>query len=241
LVLSKFKKISDRILGPFTRKISLTPNKLTVIGFCFSLLSLILLFLGRYIPEYIYLPFAEYFKANMLFYAGVSLIISGCFDALDGVLAREKKMVSKFGAFLDSVLDRYSDSFALLGIIIMGLSDTLLGILALSGSLIVSYSRARAESVGVEMASVGIAERAERMLLLSVSMMLQGGLWGLHCFGITNIIIQSIAYYTLSFFTIPILVFLTHFTVLQRITYASKNLKKEKKKETKEKNNTNNE
>ncbi|MHA1271170.1 MAG: CDP-alcohol phosphatidyltransferase family protein [Candidatus Helarchaeota archaeon] len=226
MVLSKFKHFSDKILRPFVKKIGLTPNKLTIIGFCFSTISLILLLFGTYLPQLIYIPYVEYFKSNMLFFAGVSIIISGVFDALDGVLAREKNMVSKSGAFLDSVLDRYSDSFVILGIIIMGLCDPFFGILALVGCIIVSYTRARAESVGVkEMISVGIAERAERMLILSFSMMIQGGFWGLHCLGITNVIIQSIAQYTLLVFTIPLLVFLTHFTVLQRIIFAFKELK----------------
>ncbi|MHA1697193.1 MAG: CDP-alcohol phosphatidyltransferase family protein [Candidatus Helarchaeota archaeon] len=226
MVLNRFRDFSNKILRPFVKKIGLTPNKLTIIGFCFSIISLILLLLGKYIPLYFYLPFKEYFQSYMLFFAGFSIIISGVFDALDGVVAREKNMVSKFGGFLDSVLDRYSDSLAMLGVIIMGLCDPFIGILALIGSLIVSYTRARAESSGVKnMASIGIAERAERMLILSVSMLIQGGFWGLHCLGITNFIVQSIAYNTLSFVTIPLLAILTHITVIQRIRFALKEMK----------------
>ena len=229
MVLSKFKDFSNRKLKPIANKIGLTPNKVSLIGFCFSITSLILLLLGKYIPIYFSLPFIEYLKSNLLFFAGFSVIISGLFDALDGVIAREKNMVSKYGAFLDSVLDRYSDALVLLGIIIMGVCEPLLGILALIGSLIVSYTRARAESVGVkEMSSIGIAERPERMLILSFSMMFQGGIWGLHCLGITNFIIQFISYNFIMFITIPLLVFLTHFTVIQRIRFAFKELNTKK-------------
>ena len=226
MVLSKFKDFSNKKLRPIAKKIGLTPNKITIIGFCFSILSLILLLLGAYIPSYFSLSYGDFFKSHMLFWAGLAVIISGVFDALDGVIAREKGLVSKFGAFLDSVLDRYSDSVILLGLIILGVCDPLLGILALIGSLIVSYSRARAESEGSkEMSSIGIAERAERMLILSFSMMIQGGFWGLSLLGITNLVVEWIAHWFLYIITIPLLVFLTHFTVIQRILFAHKNLK----------------
>ncbi|MBD3227269.1 MAG: hypothetical protein GF329_03695 [Candidatus Lokiarchaeota archaeon] len=232
MVLSKFKDFSNKKLKPFAKKIGLTPNKVTIIGFCFSILALVLLLLGQYLPIYLNMAsYVEYFQSNMLFFAGLSVILSGVFDALDGVIARERGMVSKFGAFFDSVLDRYSDSLVLLGIIIMdGLCDPLLGILALIGSLIVSYTRARAESEGSkEMAAVGIAERAERMLILSFSMMIQGGFWGLHLIGLTNFIVEWIANWFLYVITIPLLVILTHFTVLQRIRFAFASLKPDEK------------
>jgi archaetidylinositol phosphate synthase len=90
-------------------------------------------------------------------------------DVLDGVLARETGKVSPFGGFFDSVADRYSDAVVLSSITASGLCHPAWGLTALVGSLMVSYSRARAEAAGVKMIAVGFAERAERMLLLIAS------------------------------------------------------------------------
>jgi archaetidylinositol phosphate synthase len=100
------------------------------------------------------------------------MLLSGLFDALDGVIARSFGEVTKFGGFFDSVLDRYSDAVVLCGIIFGGLVDLSWGFAALVGSLLVSYARARAEAVGIKMESVGIAERAERMMILAFASLL---------------------------------------------------------------------
>jgi CDP-diacylglycerol--glycerol-3-phosphate 3-phosphatidyltransferase len=105
------------------------------------------------------------------------LALSGALDILDGALARVSGQVSPFGAFLDSVLDRYSDLLVLAGLVFL---FTQLGrpgavaatLLAVIGTVMVSYTRARAESVGVE-CRVGVMERGERMLVL-----LAGALFG---------------------------------------------------------------
>ncbi len=98
--------------------------------------------------------------------APVLLLISGLFDALDGVIARIYGEATKFGGFFDSLLDRYADAIVLCGIILGGLTNLTWGLAALMGSLLVSYVRARAEAAGVKMESVGIAERAERIVLV---------------------------------------------------------------------------
>ncbi|HUV33646.1 MAG TPA: archaetidylinositol phosphate synthase [Candidatus Desulfaltia sp.] len=99
--------------------------------------------------------------------AAATLILSGLLDAVDGVLARSTGNASRFGGFLDSVADRYSDALAFSGLVLGGLCDAWVGLAALVGSLMVSYCRSRAEAEGVKMAGVGLAERAERMLLLA--------------------------------------------------------------------------
>ena len=101
--------------------------------------------------------------------ATILLLTSGFCDALDGVIARIYQQASVFGGFLDSLLDRYADAAVYAGVIIGGLCDPLWGLAALAGSLMVSYSRARAEAAEIKMESVGIAERAERMLILSIA------------------------------------------------------------------------
>lgn len=104
------------------------------------------------------------------------LLISGFFDALDGVVARLYGEITVFGGFLDSLLDRYADAFVFLGIILGWLIINPVwvfwGFAALLGSLLVSYSRARAEATGIRMESVGITERAERIIILAVATLL---------------------------------------------------------------------
>ena len=82
-------------------------------------------------------------------------------------------MVTPIGGFLDSLLDRYGDAVLIGGVILSGLCDTTWGIIALVGAMLVSYTRARAEVEGVTMEEVGIAERAERLLLLALAGFLQ--------------------------------------------------------------------
>ncbi len=136
--------------------IGLTPNIVSLIGLTLALLSAFVYAVSQSQPLWILL-------ATVLFLA------SGFCDALDGVIARIFQQTSLFGGFLDSLLDRYADAAVYVGIVIGGLCNILTGLAALAGSLMVSYSRARAEAAEIEMESVGIAERAERMLILSIA------------------------------------------------------------------------
>jgi len=95
--------------------------------------------------------------------------LSGLFDATDGLMARIYGEESRFGAFFDSVLDRVSEIVIYWAAIYSNLVDWSIGFIALSGSLMVSYSRARAEELGSKMKGVGIAERPERLLILAAS------------------------------------------------------------------------
>jgi len=112
-----------------------------------------------------------------LFLGAVFLLLSGLCDVLDGDLARRRNMVSKFGAFIDSTFDRVTE-FAYFGAILLytvnrigGFQDWQVTIIlvALSGSVLTSYARARAEGLGVS-CSVGIMERPERITLLLVGL-----------------------------------------------------------------------
>jgi archaetidylinositol phosphate synthase len=143
------------------------------------------------------------------------LLASGFCDTIDGVIARNYQQATPFGGFLDSLLDRYADAIIYSAIIIGGLCDVSWGLAALAGSLLVSYSRARAEAAGIKMESVGFAERAERMLILAVAS-IAAFLW-----------LPSLNY------GIILLAVLSNITVLQRGWHAYKWLKK---KETSEKN-----
>lgn len=98
----------------------------------------------------------------------ILLLISGFFDLVDGCVARVTKQTSKKGAYLDSVFDKISESIIFIGLAIGGLANPVISLIALSISLLVSYTRAKSEVVGVELKGVGIGERAERLLLIGI-------------------------------------------------------------------------
>lgn len=107
---------------------------------------------------------------------GALLLISGFFDIVDGSVARVTKQASKKGAFLDSSFDKISEVVIFAGIAFGNLANPFWCLVALGMSLLVSYTRARAESLGVELKGVGIGERAERMLILAIIGMIPLGL-----------------------------------------------------------------
>jgi len=138
--------------------------------------------------------------------AGLMIILSGLFDLFDGVLARKLERVTLFGGFLDSVLDRYSDLFLLLALLIYYLKKGSPDLVILTsvvsiGTILISYVRAKAESLRIP-CSVGLMERAERIILLSAGTLFQ---W-----------MEPILW---------ILAILTHFTVFHRIYYVWKTLR----------------
>ncbi|MDC8452673.1 MAG: CDP-alcohol phosphatidyltransferase family protein [Thaumarchaeota archaeon] len=131
----------------------LSANFWTTIGLCFGFSSAI-----------IYAVHLEY----SFILGGVLLLVSGFFDIVDGQVARITGQTSKKGAFLDSVFDKIVEVAIFLGILIGGYSQGYLVLLAIGLSLLVSYTRARAESLGVQLQGVGIGERAERLLIIAI-------------------------------------------------------------------------
>ncbi len=99
----------------------------------------------------------------------ILLIVSGFFDIVDGSVARYANQSTKKGAFIDSVYDKFAEIFLFIGISLGGLANPILCLVAASMSLMVSYSRARAESLGIELKGIGIGERAERLLVIAVA------------------------------------------------------------------------
>jgi CDP-diacylglycerol--glycerol-3-phosphate 3-phosphatidyltransferase len=121
---------------------------------------------------------AALIATGYLFPAGLVVLVGGFFDMLDGALARHSNQVTPFGAVLDSTLDRISEAVLLLAILIFYLflgnqptTGILLTSLALAGSPLVSYVRARAETIGVE-CKIGIFTRAERVITLAAGLLL---------------------------------------------------------------------
>ncbi|NWF86972.1 CDP-alcohol phosphatidyltransferase family protein [Candidatus Bathyarchaeota archaeon] len=158
-MLTKLKEKVQKMLTAEARvayRIGLTPNAISIIGIILAFLSA--------------LAYANWqLTAFNLLLATVLLLFSGFCDAIDGVLARLYKEATVFGGFLDSMLDRYADAAVYVGIIIGGLCNVLWGLIALIGSLLVSYSRARAEAANLKMESIGLAERAERIIILAIA------------------------------------------------------------------------
>jgi archaetidylinositol phosphate synthase len=149
------KRLSNDLIDILSST-SVKPIHLTITSLLLALTSSFIYYFSR---DSIYL----YFVAGALF------LLSGFLDALDGALARKKNMESKSGAFLDSTLDKIGESAIFIGIIASGAVTALWGSLALSSSILVSYTRSRAESLGVDLKGVGLMERAERMILISIA------------------------------------------------------------------------
>jgi CDP-diacylglycerol--glycerol-3-phosphate 3-phosphatidyltransferase len=156
------------LVGPVARALirsGVHPNTITTIG--------TLLVIGSGVA----------FGYGQIRLGGALLLISGIFDVLDGQVARQGGMTTTFGAFYDSTLDRVGEGAVFSGLVFYFLAGPLsgelkipavgAGLVALVSSLIVSYTRARAESLGVE-CKVGIAARAERILLLGLPTLIFG-------------------------------------------------------------------
>ena len=157
MVSSKLKKQFEVIVAAGVKPLAdvgVTPNMVTLLGLLVSFAS-----------AYFYYRWDS--SPISLIFAGVLVLLSGLLDAIDGVIARTTGKVTKFGGFFDSVSDRYADAFVLAGVTLGELCNPIAGFAALIGSLMVSYTRSRAEAAGVAMAGVGLAERAERMIILA--------------------------------------------------------------------------
>jgi len=152
LLRGLFKGILDPI-GAFLNRLGLAPNTVTLLGLTGNIVGAILIA-----------------KGNML-WGGLMVLLMGPVDALDGTMARLRGEPSDFGGFVDSVTDRYSELVIYGGLIYYFLSQgdalaSLVVFIAASGSVLVSYVRARAEALGFD-ATVGALTRVERYLVLA--------------------------------------------------------------------------
>ena len=109
---------------------------------------------------------------------GVLVLVAGWFDIVDGAVARVTGRTSKQGAFLDSTLDRVAEVAVFVGILVGSYSLPILVLLALSFSLLVSYTRAKGDALGVALSGVGIGERSERLLILAILSIAGLAYWG---------------------------------------------------------------
>ncbi len=160
--LSEIRKtVAYRFTEPVARllaRTSITPSTITWFGFFLAVGAAVLIAMGH------------------LFAAGLVVLIAGFFDTLDGALARYTNQATRFGAILDSTLDRLSEAAVLLGILVLYareqlIAQSLLVGVVLIGSLLVSYIKARAEALGLE-CPVGLFTRPERVIVLALGLLL---------------------------------------------------------------------
>jgi CDP-diacylglycerol--glycerol-3-phosphate 3-phosphatidyltransferase len=147
------RMILNAIVGMFAA-LRIHPNILTLTGLAINIFAAVL------------------FAKGMFSWAGLVVLFAGIFDMVDGEVARRTGRVTKFGAFFDSVIDRYSDMVLLLGLVVWYAKlDRIfyagLVVMSLIGSIMTSYTRARAESL-IPACKVGFLERPERIVLLII-------------------------------------------------------------------------
>ena len=170
----------------FFKDKTVNPNYLTLLGAIFGYASAMCIAFG-------------YVKTG-----GIILLFSGFLDLLDGAIARSTNSVSRFGGFLDSVLDRYTDLFLMFGIFVLFMKQgqmyaLVFTFIAAIGVAIIPYARARAEAASIE-CRAGLMERPERLLILLVGI-----------------------FFNQLLYAIIVLAVLTHVTVIQRILFVRRN------------------
>ena len=161
-MLNKFRKGLQPILekiGFLFSSIGLSPNTLSLIGFLITLISSIVFGINSLQLD----P-----SINFSAIGSLVLLAGGFFDVIDGSVAKITKKISRKGSFLDSTLDKISETIIFLGIAIGELANPILCLIGVSSSLLVSYTRSRAETLGIDLSGVGFGERAERILILAV-------------------------------------------------------------------------
>ncbi|OJW84380.1 MAG: CDP-alcohol phosphatidyltransferase [Bacteroidetes bacterium 46-16] len=223
-----------KVINPFVRfliKLGLTPNAVTTIGLILNIGVAVIFIIG-----------AEEGNRGDLSYvgwAGALVLFAGIFDMLDGQVARLGKMSSTFGAMYDSVLDRYSEMVMFLGICYYLVAhhyffSSLFAFIALIGSMMVSYTRARAEGLGIECKG-GLMQRPERVVLVGLSA-IACGVAAHFIGGDYKLFVPGISFHvfeTMSIFTMPITVMaiLANITAIRRLKDAKKALDQKDRRE----------
>jgi CDP-diacylglycerol--glycerol-3-phosphate 3-phosphatidyltransferase len=184
------KSLANSVTPPFVRllaKTPLTPDTLTWLGFLINVGAAVLIVTDHFLA------------------AGIVVLVAGLFDLLDGALARHIGKTTRFGAILDSSLDRLSEGAVLLALLVMfareqqSAGSLVVGVTML-GSIMVSYIRARIEGIGIE-CKAGIFTRPERVIIMALGLMLNQ---------FHNALLAALA----------IIAFFSWVTVIERLVYA---------------------
>jgi CDP-diacylglycerol--glycerol-3-phosphate 3-phosphatidyltransferase len=175
-IQQRARQLVTAIIQPLAY-LGVTPNTLTIVGLLLSVVAALVIAQGY------------------MFVGGLLILLAGVFDMFDGAMARVRNAATTFGAFLDSTLDRYSESIILFGLLYYalqhpGLQDVLwpapheqtwmilFVFIAVVGSLMVSYTKARAEGLGIE-CKTGLLARPERVIILAIGLLTNTGIWAL--------------------------------------------------------------
>lgn len=223
----KLQKSIYVVINPLVKgliKIGFTPNLVTITGLVLNIGVAIVFIKG-----------AEEGNRGDLSYvgwAGALILFAGLFDMLDGQVARLGNMSSKFGALFDSVLDRYSELIMFLGICYYLISkhyfiSSLSAFIAMIGSMMVSYTRARSEGLGIENKG-GVMQRPERVVLTGLSA-IACGITAHFIGGDYKLFVPFLKFHvfeTMTIFTLPLTVMaiLTNITAIKRLMHAKKEL-----------------
>lgn len=204
-----------KVINPSVKvmiKIGVTPNMITTIGFLGNLVAAAL-----FIYSALYIPANDF---SVVGWAGFLILFSSLFDMIDGYLARTGNMCSTFGAFYDSVLDRFCELFTLSGIAFYFMKHgyemaTVVTFLSLIGSIMVSYVRARAEGLDIE-CKVGLMQRPERVVVTSLGAIFCG------------LLADSVSFDPTWILLVPqiLIAVLANYTVIVRILHVKKQMEK---------------
>jgi phosphatidylinositol phosphate synthase len=193
----RYYSVMEKVAHPLVTA-GVSPNHITVAGMLLSLAAGVL------------------FAVGAIFWGGMLLWASALMDPIDGTVARLSGKVSRFGALLDSTLDRYSELFVFFGLMVYFKNGRMLIVvmLALMGSIMVSYVKARAESLG-QKEFRGLMQRPERIILLIAGTVLNGPINDYLLGGCQDCTVKG---------TLVILAVLTNLTALQRLLSSRKEL-----------------
>ncbi len=207
-------------------KVGVTPNMITFFGFVLNLAATIVFIFGA--------EYGDRSNHNYVGIAGFIILFAGLMDMLDGRLARLGNMANKYGALYDSVVDRFSEMYMFLGICYYLVShdyflSSIFAFIAMIGSIMVSYTRARSEGLGVD-CSVGIMQRPERILIVGISAILcaiTSNIIG-YDFKIDVDLLPFPLFETISVFTFPLFILAigANMTAYRRLMYARDQLSK---------------
>jgi CDP-diacylglycerol---glycerol-3-phosphate 3-phosphatidyltransferase len=223
----KLQKSIYVVINPLVKgliKIGFTPNLVTITGLVLNIGVAIVFIKGAEVGNRGDLSYVGW--------AGALILFAGLFDMLDGQVARLGNMSSKFGALFDSVLDRYSELIMFLGICYYLISkhyfiSSLSAFIAMIGSMMVSYTRARSEGLGIENKG-GVMQRPERVVLTGLSA-IACGITAHFIGGDYKLFVPFLKFHvfeTMTIFTLPLTVMaiLTNITAIKRLMHAKKEL-----------------
>ncbi len=226
-IKKKLQQLVYIILNPLIQlliKLGITPNMVTFFGFLLNILSTGVLIYGAEV--------GDRNDHKYLGYAGAIILLAGAMDMIDGRLARLSGKAHPYGALYDSVLDRYSELVMFFGFCYYTVTQdylltSIFSFIAMIGSIMVSYTRARAEGLGVN-ASVGIMQRPERIVLVATASLVTcivssiiGGGYEYNVSWLGQPIFETISIFSWS---ITFLAFSANITALRRLYYSRKQL-----------------